>query len=248
MHYVNGSYTTYVNIKKKRSGHLFQGRYKAILLERDSYLLELSRYLHLNPVRAGLVQKPDQYPYSSYGAYISKKNDDLISRDLVWAMISTDPNQAFRKYRDFVEGAVGKGLKNPLEKVYAGMIAGGKQFIQEVLQRIDGQKVVKKEVSFRNELKTAVDFKEFIMEVLCSHYGIAREEFFTKKGGFRNIGIYLLKKYTSLTNEEIGRLFNDISYSAVTQASTRLIQKMAEDKNLKKEIESLEAKLSKVKG
>ena len=51
MHFVNGSYTTYLNIKRKRAGHLFQGRYKAILVDRDNYLLELSRYLHLNPVR-----------------------------------------------------------------------------------------------------------------------------------------------------------------------------------------------------
>ena len=49
MHFINGSYTTYVNIKRKRTGHLFQGRYKAILVDRDNYLLELSRYLHLNP-------------------------------------------------------------------------------------------------------------------------------------------------------------------------------------------------------
>ena len=52
MHYINSSYTNYINIKRKRSGHLFQGRYKAILIDRDNYLLELSRYIHLNPVRA----------------------------------------------------------------------------------------------------------------------------------------------------------------------------------------------------
>lgn len=52
MHYINGSYANYFNIKKRRSGHFFQGRYKGILIDKDSYLLELSRYLHLNPVRA----------------------------------------------------------------------------------------------------------------------------------------------------------------------------------------------------
>ena len=63
MHYINSSYTNYINIKKRRSGHLFQGRYKAILIDRDSYLLELSRYLHLNPVRAKMVERPEDYPY-----------------------------------------------------------------------------------------------------------------------------------------------------------------------------------------
>jgi len=65
MHYVNGSYTNYINRRKRRSGHLFQGRYKAILVDRDSYLLELSRYVHLNPVRAKIVENPEAYSFNS---------------------------------------------------------------------------------------------------------------------------------------------------------------------------------------
>ncbi len=60
MQYINGSYTTYVNTKRKRSGHLLQGRYKAIIVDVDTYLLELSRYIHLNPVRAKMVKKPKE--------------------------------------------------------------------------------------------------------------------------------------------------------------------------------------------
>ena len=70
MHYLNGSYTGYINRRRKRSGHLFQGRYKAILVDADSYFLELSRYIHLNPVRANIVSNPEDCPYSSYSTYI----------------------------------------------------------------------------------------------------------------------------------------------------------------------------------
>lgn len=73
MRHINGAYTTYFNIKRKRSGHLFQGRYKAILVEVDEYAKELSRYIHLNPVRAGMVDKPDAYQWSSYPYYIGKE-------------------------------------------------------------------------------------------------------------------------------------------------------------------------------
>jgi hypothetical protein len=66
MHYVNGAYTTYFNIKWARSGHLFQGRFKAILVEKDEYAKELSRCIHLNPVRAKMVQAPEQYAWTSY--------------------------------------------------------------------------------------------------------------------------------------------------------------------------------------
>ena len=66
LHHINRAYTNYVNTKRNRSGHLFQGRYKAIVVEKDPYLLELSHYIHLNPVRAGLVENPSVYRWSSY--------------------------------------------------------------------------------------------------------------------------------------------------------------------------------------
>ena len=62
MQHINGAYTTYFNVKRKRSGHLFQGRYHAILVDADAYALELSRYIHLNPVRAGAASGPKSMP------------------------------------------------------------------------------------------------------------------------------------------------------------------------------------------
>jgi REP element-mobilizing transposase RayT len=61
MRHINGAYTTHFNAKRQRAGHLFQGRYKAILVEADEYAGELSRYIHLNPVRAGVVRRPEEY-------------------------------------------------------------------------------------------------------------------------------------------------------------------------------------------
>ena len=66
-------YTRWINWRFKRSGHLFQGRYRGILIERDSYLVPLSRYIHLNPVRAGIVAKPEEYTWSSYPGYLNEK-------------------------------------------------------------------------------------------------------------------------------------------------------------------------------
>ena len=66
MRHINGAYTTYFNTKRKRAGHLFQGRYKAILVEADEYATHLSRYIHLNPIRAGMVSVPEDYTWSSY--------------------------------------------------------------------------------------------------------------------------------------------------------------------------------------
>lgn len=73
MRHLNGAYTTSFNVRHQRSGHLFQGRYKAIVVEADSYALELSRYIHLNPVRAKLTEKPEDYSWSSYRGYIGRE-------------------------------------------------------------------------------------------------------------------------------------------------------------------------------
>ena len=114
MHFINSSYTTYVNIKRKRSGHLFQGRYKAILVEKDNYLLELSRYLHLNPVRANMTQKPEEYFYSSYRSYITGQPESIVTPDTIVGMLSVKGSEAPGRYRNFVESAMGQELANPL--------------------------------------------------------------------------------------------------------------------------------------
>src|SRR4030067_396555 len=100
MHYINGSYTTYFNIKRKRSGHLFQGRFKSIIVDKDNYLLELSRYIHLNPVRAGIVEKPEDYQYSSYKTYIAKSENALITDYLVLGLLNHQNGNAKDEYRD----------------------------------------------------------------------------------------------------------------------------------------------------
>ncbi len=90
MRHINGAYTTYFNIKRARSGHLFQERYKAILVDIDEYAKELSRYIHLNPVRAKIVEIPEEYDWSSYKFYIGKQ------KPAKWL------------YRDFILGYFGK--------------------------------------------------------------------------------------------------------------------------------------------
>jgi REP element-mobilizing transposase RayT len=94
MHYISGSYTTYINTKRGRNGHLFQGRYKSILVAKDSYLMELSRYIHLNPVRARMVEKPEEYAYSSYNSYITGKPEKIVTTDLILGMASRQRKDA----------------------------------------------------------------------------------------------------------------------------------------------------------
>ena len=100
---VNQSYTLYFNRKYRTVGHLFQGRYKAILCDREAYLLGLLKYIHENPVRARFADSVEGYKWSSHHAYTGKGNPlGLVSVDPVLQMFSENKRRARRKYREFM--------------------------------------------------------------------------------------------------------------------------------------------------
>ncbi|MEW6378761.1 MAG: transposase [bacterium] len=246
MHYINGSYTTYFNTKRKRTGHLFQGRYKALLVERDNYLLELSRYLHLNPVRAKMVERPEDYPFSSYRAYVCKDAEDIISHDLIWEMISRNKQEAPGRYKAFVEDAIGIEGENPLRNIYGGVILGGGEFIEETLRKFQGKEIAKRcDISCRRALSnrlSSLDI-EFIIDQMCSCLHTSKDDIFNKNGKYRDLAVYLAKRYTNLSNRQIGQIFTNLSYSAVTKVCQRFIQKMEKNSDLKKNVETMKAHL-----
>lgn len=245
MHYVNGAYTTYINIKGKRSGHLFQGRYKSIVVDRDSYLLELSRYIHLNPVRAGMVNQASDYAYSSYNAYLKAAQDEVVYRDLIWGMLSKRKKDAVEKYRRFVENT--EAPEDPFKEVYGGMILGGSDFIKECLNRLNDDIISNKETSNRRQLASSSN-KDQIIDGIANYYKIDKCLIFEgRQNEYKKIAVYLLKRYTGESNLEIGKLFK-ISYSGVAKIYQRTSTRMGKEKRLKKEIIALESRLSLVKG
>jgi len=103
MRQLNGVYTQYVNRTHRRVGHLFQGRFEGILVEKESYLLELAWYVVLNPVRAGRVRQPEEWPWSSYRATVGdEKGADFLTTDALLGMFSNERQTAVCAYRRFV--------------------------------------------------------------------------------------------------------------------------------------------------
>ena len=247
MHYVNGSYTGYINRRRKRSGHLFQGRYKSILVDADSYLLELSRYIHLNPVRANIVSAPEDYPYSSYSSFISRKKDDLVNTDFILGMFSQKRGVGIKRYKEFVERAIGRADENPLKEIYGGSILGGKLFVKKALGRLKEGITQKSEVSQRRELDAAFGV-ERILDTVASHFKVSPEDVLEDKKEIRNITIYLIKKWTSMTNTQLGDMFGGLSYSAVSKANERFSEKVKKSRILKNNVNKIANKMSYVKG
>ncbi len=117
MRHINGAYTTYFNIKHKRAGHLFQGRYKAILVDADAYAGELSRYIHLNPVRGGIVNMPEKYIWSSYQYYTGKKKKpDWLRVDFILGYFGSELLSSQEKYINFVLARINGKYNSPLDE------------------------------------------------------------------------------------------------------------------------------------
>ena len=130
---IDQRYTMYFNWKYKTVGHLFQGRYKAILCDKDEYLLSLIKYIHLNPVRRELVKSPEEYPWSSHRFYSDKSDEEgLIHAVKVLRMFSEDMPSARRKYRIFM----GEGPVVSKENIYGVIdqrVLGDERFVAKVM-------------------------------------------------------------------------------------------------------------------
>lgn len=141
MRQLNGVYTQYSNRRHQRVGHLFQGRYKAILVDRDSYLLELARYVVLNPVRAGMVKDPGAWPWSSYRSMIGKRPAPAwLATDGLLAAFGRGRRDAVRAYIAFVaEGGGGESIWRNLK---SQVFLGDEDFVARNLKRIGAQEDV----------------------------------------------------------------------------------------------------------
>jgi len=139
MRQLNGVYTQTFNRRHGRVGHVFQGRYKAILVERENYLLELSRYIVLNPVRAGMVGSAKDWPWSSYRATAGQvKAPDYLNVEWLLAAFAKRKSVAIKRYKEFV--ALGKSQPSPWALLRNQIYLGSEPFAEKMKSLVDGEK------------------------------------------------------------------------------------------------------------
>ena len=138
MRQLNGVYTQRFNRSHQRVGHVFQGRFKAILVEKDSYLLELARYVVLNPLRARMVRRLEQWPWSSYLATCGQvSRPDWLQCDCILSQFSAQRSRAMAKYAAFVHE--GKGLPSVWQQLQGQIYLGSDAFVEKIQALIDQQ-------------------------------------------------------------------------------------------------------------
>ncbi len=236
MHCVQTTYSVYYNTRHGRTGHVFQGRYKAILVEKDNYLLRLSRYIHLNPVRAKMVKRPQDYRWSSFGEYAGSTDSSVSAPGFVLESFGSSPSESIRKYAEFCGIDDSEEIK---KLIYGQFVIGSREFTDKVKKiRAAGGKVLSGEISGGRKVKTR-NSKDRIINGTARAYGVTAENVLKKTGLPRQTAMYLIRKHTDMKLKDMAEMFGGMCYSAVSKSVLRF-EKIARESAIRKKISSVE--------
>lgn len=238
LRYLNGVYTQSFNRRHGRVGHLFQGRYKAILVDRDSYLLELSRYIHLNPWRLRRSEDPFTYRWSSLAAYVGKAA--IPPWLTVKEVLSYFGSKGKKGYRGFVLEGIKTGVKTPWKEVRGQAVIGSQSFVEEIVQKYLKGVEDQKELSGIREIAGARP--EEVLRQVGNYFGITEGEITGREQRYtepRYLASYLLRRYCLMSLREIGELLG-LHYSAVGNAIRRVRE--SPTRTMARSLSKLEAK------
>jgi len=260
MRHFNIGYTAAFNRRHKRSGHLYQGRYKSFLIDADLYLTEVSRYIHLNPVRlkkySGLNAKEKaellkKSKYNSIAGYTNtRKREPFINYSKVLDYFGGDTEEGRRRYSQFVNKGFGEGLDNPLTSGKGTGIVGSESFVKKI-RKTFLEKTTQNSKREQPQLKEVK--KKFNPEELFKHFcriaEVDRDQVCSKGKNTtdRAILMEMLYRYCKITQPEIGLLVGGIDYSSVSYARKRLRQKLEKNSDLKKRFDMVDIELSRLK-
>jgi hypothetical protein len=226
-------YTRYWNRRYGVIGHLFQGRYKAILCDKESYLLELIRYIHLNPVRSKKVKDASLYPWSSHGAYIKGEGRDWIAVEEILSRFGKRPTEAIRRYQRFVREGIPEGHREEYYQVVNQRYLGEEEFIEKVEQR-----VLEKERPRSVEIKWGE-----IQEAVCKQYGrpvgaVMHRGRDRETVRMKRIMAWVGREVGGMSNQEMAREIK-VDPAVLSRGLGRLAEEFVEDKGLQNTVSNL---------
>lgn len=243
MRHLNGVYTQRYNSTHGYDGQLFRGRFKSILVEEDNYLLEIVRYIHKNPLRAGMVSQLEDYRWFSHPDYLaSRQEGEWLYTDVILNMLSekTDIRQAYLK---FMHNDNSDKMNGVFKTKRWPAILGCGSFVSRIKDEFY-EKKRHREVPDSTQL--APDRKQILKEV-CRHYGVEEKELLTGQRGKenepRNVAIYLCRTLRNDTLIELGQEFGMSGYSPAGSAVGRVVKKRLKNQDLRKHIEKIKKSL-----
>lgn len=249
MQWLQTSYSVYFNRKHRRSGHLFQGRYKSILVGDDAYWRGLSFYIHLNPVRAGMVRELEEYKWSSYHDYVkTKKIHHWVSCEEILKGLGKDEKESRAEYRKLIREKSGQEKKF-LDEVKYGLILGSEEFVSWVQKKFINRLSARDAELPQKTMVGDNGIVEKVLDEVARCFEVERGQLLQRKRRVpqraRDVCMYLLKERSGLDNKRIGEVFG-VSLSAVTKAALRISEQMKTQRRLKKETDQIMYSIFKV--
>jgi len=237
MRHINGIYTQKINRKHKLEGALFKGRYKSILIEEDGYFMECVRYIHRNPIKAGLVKESGEYSWTSHNCYINKKSQfNWLSVDEALYYWGADRKSAIIEYIRYLNQKVPESFDKRLEGVNWPSVLGSEKFKDKIKKIFLGEDLA--EITSR-DLKEALP-KESIEEVVdlfLKHFKILKDKDLLRHKDYhkaRDFAIRYCREKLNCKNVDIARKLN-VSVETISR-SYRMVRGSKEYSKILKNI------------
>lgn len=244
MRHINGIYTQRYNRRHHHDGQVFRGRYKSLLVDADNYLLELVRYIHRNPVRAGIVTRLKDYPWSSHKGYMSGK-EPWVCSDFVLSVLEQNKSVQLKSYINFVNKEDSKEIKNLFSRKNLPSVFGDESFVERIRERFFRLKP-HAEIPETKLLTCRIDE---IKDAVSKFYNVSQEVLVISRRGVgnepRNVALYLARHYTGKKLVEIGRTFNINNYSTVSTAICKIDKEIKTNNILQKRIDKIRKNINK---
>ncbi len=192
MRHINGVYTQRYNRTNRHDGQLFRGRYKSILLDSDNYLTVLVRYIHRNPLRAGMVGRLEDYVWTSHNGYLSKSSKwNWLNKDAFFILLTSVKSNRLKEYREFVGEEDSDDIVGVFSKKKMPSILGVEKFVDWAKEKYTGSSI-QEEIP---EAKVLVPGKKKIKESVCNVFSVDTKSLYGIHRGVtneaRNVAVYL---------------------------------------------------------
>lgn len=225
-------YTRWINWRQNRVGHLFQGRYKAILIDADEYLLQLASYIHLNPIRANVVETPIDYPWSSHRAYAGKEKLPWLRIEPILSYFGDNPDRSRQLFLGFVEQELPGGHKDQFS---CGDKSDGRLLGEDTFREMIYEKV-EPEPSQKPGLQVIIEAVEKLYGLKPG--GLATSDRSFKMSEARSMAAWAVREMSDASLTELGKTVNR-DMTTLSSSIGRLLTRAKRDRELATRLEKL---------
>ena len=245
MRHLNGIYTQRFNRAHHCDGQLFRGRYKSILVDADSYLLELVRYIHRSPLEGGLVNELNKYAWSSHKGYLSNaKKWNWLHKSFILSLFTKDRREEINTYKKFIFMESPEEINRIFSQSKFPSMLGSESFINRVREQFFHKKR-HDEIPHSRRLAPEA---EKIRKAICKAYGIEENSLLSSRRGVlnepRNVAMFLIRRLRGEKLDEIGRQFGLSKFSSVSSAIGKMKREISADRKLRMRVENIEKMLN----